>query len=192
MDYNAPVYPAVPQEAPKKKLLRRVVLIAIEVFIVLLVIIFFLGIANYFNVISLSRAFPSQFGWLPRKPLAPIQLIQPSKQEGNVQLNTPGVLRSEARYVKSAIIYYTLTDVLVTKVREGGQFIFVISNVSTDLRLPELEIPDEVQVTLDGKNGTAQATKSDIKEQDVLTLYLTYNLKSSKWNVKHVAIQKRQ
>lgn len=192
MDYNAPVYPAVPQEAPKKKLLRRVVLIAIEVFIVLLVIIFFLGIANYFNVISLSRAFPSQFGWLPRKPLAQVQLNQDKQQPDAPQPYNPGILRYHARYVKSAIIYYTLTDVLVTKVREGGRYITVLSSVSTDLRLPELDIPNEVQVTLDGDNGTAQATRSDIKEQDILVLYLTYNLKSSKWSVKHVAIQKRQ
>ena len=194
MDYNAPVYPA-PQEPPQKRFFRRFSLVVIEALIVFLVIVFFLGIANYFNVVSLSRAFPSQFGWLPRKPLPQVQITQ-NTQQGNTTSNSqssdPGILRYSARSVRSAIIYYTLSDILVTKIREKGRFITVISSVSSDLKLPELTVPDEVQVTLDGDNGTSLATKLDIKEQDILTLYLTYNLKSSKWSVKHVAIQKRQ
>jgi len=39
----------------------------IEVFFVTVILLSLFGLLNYFNILSVSDAFPKQFGWLPRQ-----------------------------------------------------------------------------------------------------------------------------
>lgn len=42
----------------------------VEVLLVILILVLFFGLLNYFNIVSLSKVYPQQFGWLPHLPLA--------------------------------------------------------------------------------------------------------------------------
>lgn len=58
-----------------------------EIFFVIVAIVLFFGILNFFNIISLSTIYPKQLGWLPHKSSLNSQSAQPqgsSSVEGSL------------------------------------------------------------------------------------------------------------
>ena len=57
-------FPENTQPKPKKGLLFMEAGLS-EVIFVLLILVIFFGVLNFFNILSLSRLYPNQLGWLP-------------------------------------------------------------------------------------------------------------------------------
>jgi len=57
-----------------------------EVFFVLLVLVLFFGVLNFFNILSLSKIYPNQLGWLPHQQ--PTAQNQTSGTVTNKQFST--------------------------------------------------------------------------------------------------------
>jgi hypothetical protein len=63
--YSFPTNPSSPEIEEKKKGNNAVILLLLEILGLIAVFIVFLLILNFFNLISLSKIYPNQFGFLP-------------------------------------------------------------------------------------------------------------------------------
>jgi len=94
--------PAPQQNKPGKLAFLEVGLF--EIFFVAVVLLLLFGALNYFNILSVSDAFPRQLGWLPRQAVAQKKLLYtPAKP---TLAPTPAVFNYNAEKAKTLLTQY--------------------------------------------------------------------------------------
>ncbi|MCL4353338.1 hypothetical protein M1615_02580 [Patescibacteria group bacterium] len=98
-----------------------------EIFFVVLVLLIFFGILNFFNILSLSELYPSQLGWLPHLPTTSTQNISNNNNLDNLEKPVYNHINN-TWYVKGIFLQYNNN---ILKVKSGNQvynFIFSYQN----------------------------------------------------------------
>ncbi len=121
--------------------LRKIALLEvgiIEVLFVIAAIVLFFALLNYFNIVSLSRLYPQQFGWLPHLPLA----------AENATQNSGNTVKSGRALHPNEPILKPSTPVAPDVIRKDMQS-FAKQSLKPSLILPSFSIKPST-----GPNGT--------------------------------------
>lgn len=153
----------------------------------ILVVVLVLGVLNYFNILSLSKALPAQLGWLPNKPF----VTDAGKQPGvlNSQLpqipldpNSPSIKEAEIAYLFSSAKIKNLTPSAT-----NGAIMEVTLPKDETIVIPQLTLNGSIRITK-GRPDLPSGSISDLKIGTDINLLVSYNFKNKEWIIRSIYI----
>ena len=167
--------------------------LGIMIGVLIFVVAIFVGL-NYFNVLSISKIFPEQLGWLPQVNQVE-KSTQIAQQEAPVSETTANssdsdILPIDPRRadVYGVEIFYS-ANVVLNRIEFSDKGTYVHSSLSSDKTLlpPFLIIPETKIVKAAGESRV-DGTPDDLREGQNVTLRLQYDIKTKQWTLRQIYI----
>lgn len=154
----------------------------------MVVLIVFFGALNYFNIISISRIFPNQLGWLPHKAfVVSTEVVQVNITPTPTKTIPSLPIDPESKDVYLAEIYYVFPNVEIRRIApasNGSQLEVFIPN-NEEIFLPNFVVTSETVIVKGGPTAEP-ATLTDLNEKDRLSINASYDLKNKTWKLRHI------
>jgi len=126
--YSFSTNPSSPEIEERKKRNKAIILLLLEILGLVAVFVVFLLILNFFNIISLSKIYPNQLGWLPH--LRQTTSLKPTTQ--NQIVNTQPTISPSPQPQLESSASLKVIPMGTCPLPDGCQNAAQISSVSTD------------------------------------------------------------
>lgn len=171
--------------APRKGFDPAVVLLGLVGATIVLIVFF--STLNYFNILSMSRIFPNQLGWLPHRSFESLQ------KEKDTSSNIPQTKSSYELPIDPSKESITLAEVsynIQAKIKSiipssNGITMEVTVPKDETIIIPKLTLTSEVKI-IKGKPGLEPGSLSDLGIGKDVNLIVSYDLKNKEWRTRSI------